>query len=86
MVIEGLWVELMLIPFYFAYTGTDAGVGLFRGVVLLATFLLRIYTTKYTKKIGEQRLGLLNLLYYVVFFPSLIILFIVVPAQNSFNL
>ncbi len=85
-VIEGLWVELMLIPFYFAYTGSDLGVGFFRGILLLATFFIRLYSTKYTKKIGDQHVGLLNLLYYIVFFPSLIVLFVFIPIHNSFNL
>lgn len=86
MVIEGLWVELMLFPFYFAYTGSDIGVGLFRGIILLASFFLRVYSTKYTRKIGDKHVGLLNLLYYIVFFPSLIVLFVFIPIHNSFNL
>ena len=85
MLVEGLWVSLMVIPFYLSYTGNDAGVGLYRSIMLLIAFGISFYTAKYTQKMSEKILGKLNLLYYTILFPGLIFLLYFIPGKGVLN-
>ena len=85
MLVEGLWVNLMVIPFYLSYTGNDAGVGLYRSSMLLIAFVISFYTAKYTQKMSEKILGKLNFLYYLILFPGLIFVLYFIPGEGVFN-
>lgn len=85
MIVEGLWVGLMVIPFYLAYTGNDAGVGIYRSTMLIIGFLISFYTAKYTQKMSEKVLGKLNFLYYIILFPGLILVLYFIPGKDVLN-
>ena len=85
MLMEGLWLNLIVSPFYLAYTGNDAGVGLYRSLLLFFTFFIQFFTAGYNKRIDSSKIGRLHVFYYLLFFPGLILLFYFVPVTNTFN-
>jgi MFS family permease len=81
-----IWSGLILFPLYFGYTGTDALAGLLRTSIFLAGIPLSFYFAKINKRILNERLPIFLFLYTISFFPSFILLTMVMPPTDDFNL
>ncbi|MHA2246591.1 MAG: MFS transporter [Candidatus Hodarchaeales archaeon] len=80
-----IWGGLVLFPIYFGYTGTDALAGLLRTSLFLAGIPLAFYIANLSKRISNERLPTFLFLSAVLFFPSFIILTLLMPPTNEFN-
>ncbi len=81
-----IWGGLILFPLYFGYTGTDALAGLLRTTLFLAGIPLSFYIATLNKRISNERLPIFLFLSTIFFFPSFIILTLLMPPANEFNL
>lgn len=84
--VEGLWFTLILFPFYFSYTGNDAGVGLIRGLIFVSGAFLQIYSAKYTKRMDTKNLAKFSTVYYVLFYICAIGILFWIPPHGTFNI
>ena len=81
-----IWSGLVLFPLYFGYTGTDVLAGLLRTSIFLIGIPLSFYIARVNKRISNERLPIFLFLYTISFFPSFILLTMVMPPTNNFNL
>jgi MFS family permease len=82
-----IWVELMLMPVYFGYTGTDALAGLLRFTVWVTSAIIigiaGIWISKLTAKKWLPRIHFIHPFLFFGFFSLLTFFF---PFQNSIDL
>jgi MFS family permease len=81
-----IWGGLVLFPLYFGYTGTDALAGLLRTSLFLAGIPLSFYIANLNKRISNERLPTFLFLSTISFFPPFILLTLLMPPTNEFNL
>ncbi len=81
-----IWGGLVLFPLYFGYTGTDAFAGLLRTSLFLAGIPLSFYIANLNKRISNKRLPVFLFLSTISFFPPFILLTLLMPPTNEFNL
>ncbi len=80
-----IWVDLMLFPVYFGYTGSDGGVGLFRLVVLLLGTLSIFLASKFAINMELSWIPRLTVLDTVIFYWGVaVITTLFPPTQNTF--
>ncbi|MFX0124151.1 MAG: MFS transporter [Candidatus Hodarchaeota archaeon] len=81
-----IWGGLVLFPLYFGYTGTDALAGLLRTSLFLAGIPLAFYIANLNKRISNERLPVFLFISTISFFPPFILLTLLMPPTNEFNL
>ena len=81
-----IWSMLVLFPIYFGYTGDDLGANLLRTIIYLSSVPIGLYVAKFSKRFSINHYSKFLLLFFLLFFPAYIILLILVPVQNNFNL
>ncbi len=86
MAADGVWGSLMLFPFYYGYTGSDAGVGTFRAIIFVVGAILIIYISRFNKKISSSQLGKFGFLYSFTYFTSAMLILAFLPINNTFNI
>ena len=84
--VVGIWGFLFLFPLYFGYTGNDAGVGTFRAIIFLIGSIVIIYIARYQKKLKNDYLGKMAVIWSIGFFLGIILIVTFVPMNNSFNI
>ncbi|MFX0204843.1 MAG: MFS transporter [Candidatus Hodarchaeota archaeon] len=81
-----IWFELILFPVYYGYTGSDAGVGILRFIILIIGTLFTFYASKLVVKVHIKRIPLLRFLDTVVFFWGIAFLTFLFPVEfNTFT-
>lgn len=80
-----IWGNLLLVPIYFGYTGTDSLTGLLRSFIFVLTLPVGIKVANLSRKVANERLPLIRLLEGLIFFPSYFVLTTLVPPTNTFN-
>lgn len=80
-----IWTELVLIPMYFGYTGSDTLAGLFRMVAYFAGIFLVPIGIKLSLKIDKRKIPEMRLAHGLMFFGSLLITFIIFPLNKGLN-
>lgn len=83
---SGIWDTLVLLPIYFGYTGSDAGVGSFRAIIWIIGSLVIIYAARLHKKLNNNDLGKFSFLFGITFYSSAILILTFIPLSNSFNI
>ena len=81
-----IWTELVLIPMYFGYTGSDSSAGLFRTLAYFLGIFLVPVGTKLSIKIDKKRISELRLAHGLFFFCPLLMLFLTYPFQDQFTI
>ncbi len=81
-----IWGNLILFPLYFGYTGSDFGTSIIRTIIFLLEIPARLYVAKYSTRFKNDYFPIFLFLHLSIFFPAYLILFSLLPPQNSFNL
>ncbi|MFX0087613.1 MAG: hypothetical protein ACFFAU_18330, partial [Candidatus Hodarchaeota archaeon] len=81
-----IWGELILMPLYFGYTGSDILASSYRTVIFLVGIPIGIYMAKISAKVANNKVALFYFLHVLTFFAPIIILLVLVPAADSLNL
>lgn len=81
-----VWSELILLPIYFGYTGSDAGAGILRFTVWVTTSLMVGLLGFWTKQLTAGSLYKIHLIHPLIFFGFFALFLILVPFQTSLNL
>ncbi|MFX0150019.1 MAG: MFS transporter [Candidatus Hodarchaeota archaeon] len=81
-----IWFNLILFPLYFGYTGSDFGTSLIRTIIFLLEIPARFYVAKWSTRFKNEHFPLFLFIHLLIFFPAYLILFSLLPPQNSFNL
>jgi hypothetical protein len=81
-----IWGELILMPLYFGYTGSDLLASSYRTMIFLVGVPIAIYMSKISAKTVNSQVALFYFLHVLTFFTPIIILLILVPTTNRFNL
>ncbi|MFX0174495.1 MAG: hypothetical protein ACFE9L_21670, partial [Candidatus Hodarchaeota archaeon] len=78
-----IWYELILFPVYYGYTGSDAGVGILRFIILIIGTPLTFYAAKLAVKVHIKRIPLLHFLDTVIFFWGIALLTCLFPIKSN---
>ncbi|MFX0204607.1 MAG: hypothetical protein ACFFDT_01380 [Candidatus Hodarchaeota archaeon] len=78
-----IWYELILLPVYFGYTGSDGGVGILRFIILAIGTVLAYYAAKIATKVKITRVPWLRLIDTVFFFWGIALLTLFFPIENN---
>ncbi|MFX1284830.1 MAG: MFS transporter [Promethearchaeota archaeon] len=81
-----IWGNLILFPLYFGYTGSDFGTSVIRTIIFLLEIPARLYVAKWSTRFKNAQFPFFLFLHLSIFFPAYLILFLLLPPQNSFNL
>ncbi len=81
-----IWGNLILFPLYFGYTGSDFGTSIIRTIIFLLEIPARLYVAKWSTRFKNDQFTIFLFLHLSIFFPAYLILFTLLPPQNSFNL
>ena len=84
----GIWANLMLLPFYASYSGSDEFTGFLRASLFLTGVIWQIYVAKISRKIikPHKPLFFAYLANFVVFFGMVYGFYVLLPPKNEFNL
>jgi len=86
-IIWQIWVEMMLFPIYFGYTGSDAGAGIIRFIGWIFNSILAGKAGIWSKKINPRNwVPRLNFVILFSFFGFFTLLLTVFPLENKFNI
>ncbi|MFX0052749.1 MAG: MFS transporter [Candidatus Hermodarchaeota archaeon] len=81
-----IWYEMILFPVYYSYTGSDAGVGILRFIIMVIGTVLTFYASKLVVKVHIKRIPLLRFLDTVIFYWGIALLTYLFPIEfNTFN-
>lgn len=80
-----IWGNLLLMPVYFGYTGTDSGASSLRTFIFAIGIPISILTARVTKNFSNNRYPVFIALFVLLFYPSFMILISFFPLENSFN-
>lgn len=81
-----IWVEMMLFPVYYGYTGVDSGVGFLRFVVLIVGTITAFYAAKLAAKMEIHWIPRLRFADTALFFWGVGILTFIFPIdKNTFT-
>ncbi|MHA2296796.1 MAG: MFS transporter [Candidatus Hodarchaeales archaeon] len=81
-----LWGSLILFPLYFGYSGSDAGAALFRSTSFALTVVINIFNANISKRFSVHHYPRFLFLHALIFYPAYIVLFTLLPMDNTFNL
>ncbi|MFX0052857.1 MAG: MFS transporter [Candidatus Hermodarchaeota archaeon] len=81
-----VWGSLILFPLYFGYTGSDAGASLFRTTSFMITVVINVFNAKISKRFSNHHYPSFLFLHALIFYPAFIILFTLLPVNNTLNL
>ncbi|MCH8908397.1 MAG: MFS transporter [Candidatus Heimdallarchaeota archaeon] len=84
--ISSLWFVLILFPLYFGYTGSDVGVGILRSFVWIIGGFLIIYAATLSKRVSNNRIGILYFVVKVGLYLGVIAIIDFIPLNDSFQL
>ncbi|MFX1506892.1 MAG: MFS transporter [Promethearchaeota archaeon] len=81
-----VWIQMMLYPVYFGYTGSDSGVGFLRFIVLMLGTILAFYAAKIATKLSIKWIPWLILSNTALFFWGMALLTAYFPVdKNAFT-
>jgi hypothetical protein len=78
-----VWVEMMLFPVYFGYTGSDSGVGFLRFIILMIGTVMTFYAAKIAIKLNIKWIPWLVLSNTTLFFWGIAILTAFFPIGKN---
>ena len=81
-----IWANLIQLPLYFGYTGSDDLSGILRSSLLLLGIPISMYTANITKKFSNSQYPLIIFIHVLLFFPLLFLLLTLLPIKNEFNI
>jgi AAHS family cis,cis-muconate transporter-like MFS transporter len=81
-----IWGTLILFPIYFGYTGSDALASMYRTIIFLIGLPIGIYVANVSKRFSNDKLPFLYYLFFLLFYPCFMILLIIIPTTDEFNL
>ncbi|MHA2333421.1 MAG: MFS transporter [Candidatus Hodarchaeales archaeon] len=81
-----IWGNLILLPLYFGYTGSDSLASILRTIVYVLGIPLGYYVANISKRFAIGRLPRLQVLFVVLFFAGFFMLLTFIPLANGFNL
>ncbi|MHA1983460.1 MAG: hypothetical protein ACW967_03820, partial [Candidatus Hodarchaeales archaeon] len=81
-----IWSSLLLLPLFFAYTGTDLLISIMRTIIWVSIFPLNVYVAKVSKRLSNNNLSLVIALHGTFLFMGWILVLFFIPFNNSFNL
>ncbi|MHA2276110.1 MAG: MFS transporter, partial [Candidatus Kariarchaeaceae archaeon] len=84
-VIWTIWGGLMLFPFYFAYTGSDASAGILRSLIFFAGVFIQIKMSSLTKKVDNDKLVTFILVQGITLFIGGILILYYIPHDNTLS-
>ncbi|OLS24005.1 MAG: hypothetical protein HeimC3_22300 [Candidatus Heimdallarchaeota archaeon LC_3] len=77
---------LLLLPLFFAYSGSDLLTSIMRTIIWLVIFPLNIYMAGVSKKLSNNKLSLTIGFHGIFLFVGWILVILSVPIENSFNI
>lgn len=81
-----IWGNLIQMPLYFGYTGSDSLAGILRSSILLLGIPIGMYMANLSKQFSNKRYPHVIFIHVFLFFPLLISLLILLPINNDLNL
>ena len=82
-----IWSELVLIPMYFGYTGSDYLAGIFRTIAYFLGLFLIQKGSKLSTRISYKRgIPMFKLTHGLMVFAPFILIFTIFPLENHFNI
>jgi MFS family permease len=81
-----IWANLILFPLYYGYTGSDFGTSIIRTIIFLLEIPARLYVAKWSTRFKNNQFPIFLFIHLFIFFPAYLILFSLLPPQNSFSL
>ncbi|MFX0123092.1 MAG: MFS transporter [Candidatus Hodarchaeota archaeon] len=81
-----IWGNLILLPLYFGYTGSDFGTSIIRTIIFLLAIPTRLHVANWSTRFKNDQFPVFLFLHLSIYFPAYLILFSLLPPQNSFNL
>ncbi|MFX1518097.1 MAG: MFS transporter [Promethearchaeota archaeon] len=81
-----IWANLIQLPLYFGYTGSDDLSGILRSSLLLVGIPISMYTASITQQFSNSKYPLIIFLHVVLFFPLLFLLLTLLPINNKFDI
>ena len=81
-----IWIQMMLFPVYFGYTGSDSGVGILRLIILLLGTLSIFFASKSAVNMEITRIPILTFVDTVIFYWGVAVITAVFPPiENMFT-
>ena len=81
-----IWGNLILMPLYFGYSGSDSLASALRTIAFVTGVPISIYIAKLSQRFTKEKASILTFLFVILFFPSFILLTFLLPTNNEFNL
>jgi MFS family permease len=86
-IIWQIWVEMMLFPIYFGYSGSDAGAGIIRFIGWIGHSIFAGKAGMWSKKLNTRKwVPRLNFIILFSFFGYFALLLTIFPLENKFNI
>jgi MFS family permease len=87
-IIIGIWSQLILLPLYEDYSGKDAFLALFRGILVFTGFMWMSFLSRFTKKIRRTHSIIFGSAFigYPVFYLLVYLHYVFIPPQNKIQL
>jgi hypothetical protein len=81
-----IWGNLIQMPLYFGYTGSDGLAGVLRSLILLLGIPIDMLMANLSKQFSNKRYPHVIFIHVFLFLPSLIFLLALIPINNDFNI
>lgn len=81
-----IWSSLLLLPLFFAYTGSDIAISIMRTAIWIIIIPLHLYMATLSKKISNKRLSIAMAFHAFLLFSGWLVIITLIPIENQFNL
>ena len=81
-----IWGNLLLLPIYFGYTGSDSLASLLRSIIFVVGIPISLYIAKVSQRFSSDKVPHLTFLFVLIFYPGFILLTSFIPVNNELNL
>lgn len=86
-IIWQIWIEMILFPIYFGYSGSDAGAGIIRFIGWMGNSIIAGRAGIWSKKLNPHKwVPRLNFVILLSFFDYFALLLTLFPLENEFNI
>jgi MFS family permease len=79
-----IWIDMMLFPVYFSYTGSDSGVGILRLIILLLGTVSVFFASKFAVNTEITKIPHLTFMDTVIFYWGVAVITALYPPTNNF--
>ncbi len=81
-----VWGNLLLLPIYFGYSGSDDLASIFRTIMFLIGIPIGVYMARISQKFQSERVSFFYLIGTLFYYLPFIFLLTIIPPTNSLNL